>query len=257
MIRNRTWLALGAYSISASAHAWFLVAPPQLTVPKRTPPPPSAVQFVVAASKPEPPPEPEAPQPPPPLPKPEPPPLKPATEPPPEAEPVPAETSPQEPAAATPELTGTTLLAEGQGPLGMEAGSGASRSGPVVAGLSRRAPERVTARPAPAPQPAGPRVEPLKDLLKRPVPPDLGDSLRRNYPSLARAQGKSGEAKIRARVDADGRIRVTQLVSESASGFGSSCEKTLKQSRWSAPLHHSGQAVATWISYRCSFKVDQ
>jgi len=172
------------------------------------------------------------------------------------AEPAPAEAAAQEPSPPAPELTGTTLVAEGPGSFSMEAGSGASRSGPVVAGRSAPAPQRITARPAPAP-PQGPRIEALKDLLKRPVPPELGDSLRRNYPSTARSQGRSGEAKIRARVDADGRIRVTQLVSESASGFGASCEKTLKQSRWSAPVHHSGQPVATWISYRCSFKVDQ
>jgi len=180
------------------------------------------------------------------------------TEPPPtpDAAPEPAPPAPEVSASTAPELTGTTLLAEGEGPLGMQAGSGASRTGPVVAGVSHPTPARVAVRAAPAPPP-GPRVEPLKDLLKRPVPPDLGDSLRRNYPSLARAQGKSGEAKIRARVDADGHIRITQLVSESAPGFGASCEKTLKQSRWSAPVHHSGQAVATWISYRCSFKVDQ
>jgi TonB family protein len=99
-------------------------------------------------------------------------------------------------------------------------------------------------------------IEPLKNLLKRPSPPQLGDALRRNYPPAARAQGKSGEAKVRAKVEADGSISEVRIMSESSGGFGESCKKTLQQSRWSAPVSKKGTPVATWISYRCSFLVD-
>lgn len=261
MMKTTSWWAAFAYSISAGAHAWFIVAPPQFpSLPKKQTAP-TQVAFVIAE------PEPPAPPPEPELPPEEPPPT-------PKAEPAPAPTNPEPlpspanlaeppptaapPSTPPPELTGTTLVAAGDGAFSAELGSGASRSGPVALGISKPAPKTaIPVAPARAPEPAGPLVEPLKDLLKRPVPPDLGATLKRNYPATARAQGKSGDAKVRARVDADGQIRVTKVVSESSAGFGTSCEKTLQQSRWSAPIDRRGRAVATWINYRCNFVVDR
>ena len=275
----RSWIPLVAYSLSATAHAALLLSPPNFQRAVEQKAEPSLVQFVVAEpEKPAPPAEPE--------PKkneteepPQPPVVEPSVPTPPstqesEPEPDPPEDAssaeepqeeapaPEEPAAEQPpELSGTTLTSEGEGAFSAEVGSGRSRSGAISAGISRARGQGLHPTPTPTrpkiPQaPPPPPVEALKNLLKRPSPPPLADALRRNYPAAARAQGKSGEAKVRARVDADGRIRKVRILSESSSGFGRSCEKTLEESRWSAPVSRSGEKVATWISYRCSFRVD-
>jgi TonB family protein len=99
-------------------------------------------------------------------------------------------------------------------------------------------------------------VKPLSELSRKPVPPSLEAALKRNYPLTARAQGKSGEAKVRARVDADGRVGFVKVTLESGSGFGDACRRTLLSSEWSPPLDERGRPVATWITYRCKFRID-
>jgi TonB family protein len=99
-------------------------------------------------------------------------------------------------------------------------------------------------------------MEPLAQLSRKPVPPALALALERNYPAGARRQGKSGEAKVRALIDAFGRVISVTIAFESAPEFGAACKKTLLQSQWTAPLGQLGKPIATFITYRCKFRVD-
>jgi TonB family protein len=98
---------------------------------------------------------------------------------------------------------------------------------------------------------------PLQDLSIRPFPPDLDGSLRSNYPPEARARGIGGSARVRARVEPDGRIKSATLVEETFAGFGEACRRTLTGSRWSPPQDRSGRPVATEIVYTCHFEVSR
>jgi hypothetical protein len=62
---------------------------------------------------------------------------------------------------------------------------------------------------------------------------------------------------VRARIEANGDVREVTLTSETGHGFGSACRAALLESHWSAPLDRLGKAVATWITYRCKFRVDE
>jgi TonB family protein len=97
---------------------------------------------------------------------------------------------------------------------------------------------------------------PLAELSKKPAPPPLAEALERNYPPEARSQGKSGEAKVRARIDPGGRVAIARVTSETSDGFGHACQKTLLDSTWTPPLDRDGKPVATWVTYRCKFRVD-
>jgi hypothetical protein len=101
-----------------------------------------------------------------------------------------------------------------------------------------------------------PEALPLSQLSRKPVPPSLAATLERNYPPAARSIGQSGDASVRARIEARGNIRLASIVSETSPGFGDACRRTLLGSQWSAPLDRSGKPVATWISYRCKFRID-
>ena len=98
-------------------------------------------------------------------------------------------------------------------------------------------------------------VVPLASLSRPPAPPDLNAALERHYPEAARRQGTPGEAVLKARVTAEGRVRDLVVVSESAPGFGDACRATLRESVWSAPLDASGRPVATFVTYTCRFEV--
>jgi TonB family protein len=134
-------------------------------------------------------------------------------------------------------------------------GSGAERDGAIGAGLARA----VTPRPigtAAATAAAPPGTLPLAQLSRKPVPPPLAGALERNYPAAARKQGQGGDAKVRARVEPTGEVRQVTITSESSQGFGEACRRTLLASKWTAPLSDAGRPVATWVSYRCKFRVD-
>ncbi len=253
---NQGWTGRLTLLASVCGHAVAFSASPLAAPRLPEKPEPQMVAFEVAEPEP-PPPEPEVePEPPPPEPEPI------APEPEPEPEPLPLESTPQaaetppEPEPA-PELTGNTLVSDGADGFEAQRGSGAERRGPVRAGVSHPTPKRTvqTSKPAP-PKSAAPAVLPLAKLSKHPLPPALGDALERNYPPSARRQGLSGEAKVRARIDADGVIRVTNIASETTGGFGAACVKTLSGSKWSTPLDKEGKPVGTWISYRCKFRSD-
>jgi protein TonB len=136
----------------------------------------------------------------------------------------------------------------------MAQGNGAVRGGDVLAGVARPQPAPVLPRPVVAPSP--PEALPLAQLGKRPVPPALERALRQNYPARARRQGLGGEAKVRARIEPTGQVRTATIHSESSPGFGEACQRTLLTSRWSPPVDARGRPVATWVSYRCKFRID-
>ena len=167
--------------------------------------------------------------------------------------PTAAPTSTPEPTPEPPSLTGTTLVSDQGAAWTAPQGDGTSSSAPVRAGFTRTEPAPVVRI---SPTPSAPPEIPFARLGKPPRPPSLESALRRNYPPAAHRQGQSGEAKVRARIDPTGRVQVALLNFESAPGFGEACRRTLLDSRWSAPIDHDGRAVATWITYRCKFRVD-
>lgn len=262
---SEVWIARGAVLFSAAVHFAVFSIPTRPARAHESPVQASIVEFSIPAPEPEPVPEPE--------PEPEPEPRKvqlAAAQPrqaiaPPsnsvslsEREPTPVAGSS---AAESPsELTGNTLVSD----LGAEwkapRGSGAPRRGVFRPGVSR-VQQSLHSRASPAVgkapvQPSGPVVVPLAQLAKRPIPPALGASLEKNYPPSARRQGKSGEAKVRARIEANGQVVIASIREQSSPEFGRACQKTLQGSRWSAPLDEKGRQVATWINYRCKFRFD-
>lgn len=245
-------------SVSFAAHAWLISASGQSSAAPRRKLPPALVQLTVAAAEPTAPPEPE-----PPAPKSAPPPViskaKPAAAP----EPPPPPTPPEAP-APPPQLTGTTLVTDaGPGDAwSAPQGSGSARDGMVRSGAVSGGAPRITP-PAPsqtvraAQAPQLPEALPLAQLSRKPSPPPLTAALERNYPPAARSIGQSGDAAVRARVEANGQLRLANTVVESAAGFGDACRRTLLASQWSAPLDRAGKPVATWIIYRCKFRIDR
>jgi hypothetical protein len=164
-----------------------------------------------------------------------------------------------EPAQAPPpELTGTTLVSEQGDGFTAPEGSGGAREGAILAGVSRPIAAEPPAREVPrvvAKPPSSPELS-LAELSRKPLPPALGSALERNYPKEARNLGKSGNAKVRARIEPSGEVRVAKIAFETSIGFGDACKKTLLASRWSAPLDRNGRPVATWVTYQCKFRVD-
>lgn len=258
---NQKWIGRGTFALSVSLHAYLLYAAPRPAPEEDQELPPTLMEL--SALRPpteeisEPVLEPEvAPEP---VPEPEiveqvalvEPDSEPDSEPEPEVTPEPA----------PPELTGTTLVAEGEGDFGAEVGSGRARDGAIRAGVSKPAPVRrvVVKKPSVVPSkkaPEPPPAIPLASLSKKPIPPDLGGVLKQNYPPDARRQGRAGEAKVQARVEPSGSIGFAKVSFESEDGFGAACRKTLLASKWTAPLDRAGNAVATWVSYRCKFRID-
>jgi protein TonB len=171
-----------------------------------------------------------------------------AAPPPPSAAPPPAAESPAD-------FTGTTLTNDGAGDGWSSAtGNGEKMNGPVGRPGAHVTHRVVDGDPDGAGH--GPPVVGLGDLARAPSAPDLADALAAAYPAEARAKGLTGKAVVRARVMPDGRVRELALVSESASGFGAACERTLRDSRWSPPTDRGGRAVSTFINYTCRFNVE-
>jgi TonB family protein len=122
----------------------------------------------------------------------------------------------------------------------------------AVAPRAAMAEPRAIRRPATA----EPTLLPVADLSQRPVPPRLDSVLKSHYPADARQRGLSGVAVIRARIDADGKVRIASVSSESYRGFGEACRKTVVGSIWLPPRDREGRPVATEVSYTCRFRVE-
>ena len=242
---------VAACSVSLVAHgiayASLAFAPKQ-----HVEPPPSRVAFRVH--------EPEAPKPPPRKPaEAEPPaPERHANAPKPKAPPPVNTPAPPPPAAAPVDLRGVTLTNDtGGGSWASAVGDGSALQGPMgPIGAKSPAPQASAAPTVAARAPTlGVPVVDMADLSARPVPPDLGSSLRAFYPAAARARGLGGSATVRARIEPDGHVRRVDLVAESFEGFGEACRRTLQGSSWSAPRDRDGRAVATYVRYTCRFVV--
>jgi TonB family protein len=197
--------------------------------------------------QPAPPPEPE------PEPAPKPQPRRPPKPAPIETQPLPAR---EQVGASEPPLTGATLVASAEASWAAPAGNGEARSGALGVGAASTAlahspspRSAVVTAPAAAPLP-------LSRLSRKPVPPPLQQTLARYYPPLARSQGRSGEAKVRALIQPNGHVSQVELAFESEPGFGAACQKALQQSRWTGPLGPSGEPTATFITYRCKFRIE-
>ncbi|MFZ5890869.1 MAG: energy transducer TonB [Myxococcota bacterium] len=155
-----------------------------------------------------------------------------------------------------PELTGKTLVSDHGSAWSAPEGNGNAREGTVASASTARTPPAPLVAPVAARAPE-PSVQPLSQLSRVPAPPSLSDLLAKNYPPLYRNQGQSGEAKVRALIEPNGRVSRTEVKAESAAGFGDACQKALLQSRWTGPLGSDGKPVATWITYRCKFRIDR
>lgn len=114
----------------------------------------------------------------------------------------------------------------------------------------------VAAPPRKQEPPAEVAAVPLAALSQKPQPPPLDGVLARHYPARARSLRQSGEANVRARVEANGRVRIAIVRFESGKGFGAACRAALLESRWTPPRDARGKPVATWVSYRCRFRIE-
>lgn len=173
--------------------------------------------------------------------------------------PVPAATSAPTTSKTTPsaalDLSGVTLTNDSGAGFAMPVGDGRALHGPI--GVGARSVELTRSAPSAAAASVGPGLVAPGDLSVHPVPPALAGLLRANYPEEARQRGLRGTARVRARIDADGLVRIGHVVSETSAGFGAACRRTVLGSRWSAPRDKNGNAVATEIVYTCHFEVDQ
>lgn len=170
------------------------------------------------------------------------------------AAPVPTEATPaaSEPAPEPLDLGGVLVSDVG----GVEFGSGrasgagigsspgASHSAATSAATGRS--ERVARGP--------------EDLSVDVRPPEGLDALlEANYPSRARAQGLVGSARVRMRIDADGRVSSAIVLDEApaGAGFGAACLRTLLAGpRWTAARDVGGTPIArVGRSFRCRFEL--
>lgn len=162
-------------------------------------------------------------------------------------------TQPTPPAASeTPmDFSGVTLSNDGAS-WSSPTGNGEAMTGPIgpPAPAAQRGPVHRIASGT-----STERVVAVGDLSRPPRAPNLDAALAANYPNEARRAGTTGTAVVRARILADGRVGAMRVVSESATGFGVACQRTLSGSHWEPPLDASSRPVITDISYTCTFAV--
>ncbi|MCX5741598.1 MAG: energy transducer TonB [Proteobacteria bacterium] len=252
--RSPTFLVVIAASILAHVAVLALLPPAAAAAPE--PPPPAFVTIEAA-----PPPAPSPPPPPPTTP-----PIVAARQPvarsprptlhrtaPPR--PTVATATPTPPPAAEPaDFSGVTLTNDGAG-WSTPIGDGSPMTAPIGAPSPTRAPVRAAGGHVAVASPPGDRVVAVGDLSRPPRAPDLDAQLAANYPRAARLAGTPGSAVLRVRILVDGRVGATRVVAESAPGFGVACQRTLAGSRWQPPLDARKTAVATDLSYTCTFAV--
>lgn len=242
------WILPASIALHVVTFAWL---PSTHHSPPKLPPPPLVLEVADV---------------PPPAPAPAPPTPEPTAEPTPEAAPpraasrapaAPAnvargarEAAPASAPASEAPMDFTSTVFSNDGPGLAVGGGGASLSSTAPAPAAASLPLR-RAPVAPAP----PRLVPPSSLARRPRAPGLDTELERQYPAEARRSGISGSAVLRVRILSDGRIGEVRIMSESWTGFGPACERTVRAARWEPPIDRDGAPVATEITYTCRFEV--
>jgi hypothetical protein len=74
--------------------------------------------------------------------------------------------------------------------------------------------------------------------------------------SARRAARRAGLFVSGDLAEALGRVASVAITFESGPEFGSACRNTLWHSQWTPPLGQLGKPTATFITYRCKFRVD-
>jgi len=100
---------------------------------------------------------------------------------------------------------------------------------------------------------AGPRILPegAVDVPARPLEP-----LRPAYPPGLRALGLEGVVEARVAVLADGSVGAAQLVESSHDAFLAATREALHGARF-APARRDGRPVASWVTLRVRFRLDE
>ncbi|NLY94555.1 MAG: hypothetical protein GXY23_11070 [Myxococcales bacterium] len=220
-----------------------------VAVVEEPPPPPAAVE--------ETPPEPTAPEPEvvvPPPPKERPRAVqRQKAEPPPKEPPAPAEET-------IADFSGLVLSGQGNSGFQVQQGNLSDREGPigkpnaVVTGRNREgSPGGVVGG-------TGEAIVAVSDLSSRPSPPSASYDayLYRNFPQEARARGVGGTALVSLTIGADGRPKNIRLRRENPEGFGFGqvCVQMFRSGpAWSPPRDKNGNAVATTITFECTFSL--
>ncbi len=158
------------------------------------------------------------------------------------------------------DMTGVTLTGTEGASWASMTGNGQAMRAPIVQNVVATPPadrSKTTLSNAPSlvsrPEPT---IVPVKDLSSKPVAPTLDTQLLSNYPIEAKRLGIAGRAVVIARIDTDGVVRTTSILTESAAGFGAACQKTVRGSRWTEPRDKDGKPVHTQVNYTCDFRVD-
>jgi protein TonB len=173
----------------------------------------------------------------------------------PAAAPPPQEAAPPAPADEPTDFTGVTLTAEGGSSSWTTAvGSGAALTGPI--GKIGKKPDALVAAKS---GPVGPRLVALESLARKPAPPgNLNDLLKQYYPRRAQLQGVEGRVVVRVRILPNGHVADVRVIEESPAAFefASACRELLHQAPpWQPPLDGTGKAVATEVTFKCTFEV--
>jgi len=103
----------------------------------------------------------------------------------------------------------------------------------------------------------GTQLVALRDLSAPPAAPSsdrLAELIRTRYPADLRRLSIEGNARVRLRIGADGRVSRVRMRSESHEGFGAACVHVLEEAgAWGQPRDREGNAVATEVNFDCNF----
>lgn len=166
------------------------------------------------------------------------------------AKPVESKPGPQEPI----DFPGVTLTAQGgNASWTTVVGTGNAIQGPVIVphNAAKRGANGTVGNSGSGAEPAS-----TKDFSRPPQPPSNMDALLvKYYPERARSQGIEGQAALRVRIDAEGKVTDMRLIRETYTEFGKACMEHLRNTRWTPALGQSGKPEAFEITYTCRFEI--
>jgi TonB family protein len=178
---------------------------------------------------------------------------RPQAEPPPKEPPAPAEET-------VADFSGLVLSGQGSSGFQVEQGNQTDRAGPIGKPSAVPTGRNREGTPGGAVGGTGEALVAVGDLSSRPAPPSASyDSyLYRNFPQEARARGVGGTALVSLTIGADGKPRNVRVRRENPEGFGFGqvCVQMFRAGpSWSPPRDKNGNAVATSISFECTFSL--